>query len=99
MSAASATLNIILRAKNKLLTFPWKNGLNIDDIEKYYEDLGFTDWTHKEAKAPMLKMQHPEFEMYNSGIHARSGVSCAIATWHTSAPAPSKFRTTGCAAR
>lgn len=63
--------------ENKLLTFPWKNGLNIDDIEKYYEDLGFTDWTHKEAKAPMLKMQHPEFEMYNSGIHARSGVSCA----------------------
>ena len=25
----------------------------------------------------MLKAQHPEFEMYNQGIHARSGVACA----------------------
>jgi nitrite reductase (cytochrome c-552) len=25
----------------------------------------------------VLKAQHPEFEMYNQGIHARSGVACA----------------------
>ncbi len=25
----------------------------------------------------MLKAQHPEFEMYNQGIRARSGVACA----------------------
>jgi nitrite reductase (cytochrome c-552) len=25
----------------------------------------------------MLKTQHPEFEMWTSGLHARSGVSCA----------------------
>ncbi len=25
----------------------------------------------------MLKMQHPEFEMWSTGIHARSGVACA----------------------
>ena len=25
----------------------------------------------------MLKAQHPEFEMWNQGIHARSGVGCA----------------------
>jgi nitrite reductase (cytochrome c-552) len=62
---------------SKILTFPWKNGLNIDDIERYYDDIQFKDWTHKETKAPMLKMQHPEFEMYSSGIHGRSGVACA----------------------
>jgi nitrite reductase (cytochrome c-552) len=27
--------------------------------------------------APVLKAQHPEFEMYMQGIHARSGVACA----------------------
>ena len=27
--------------------------------------------------APVLKAQHPEFELYNQGIHARSGVACA----------------------
>jgi nitrite reductase (cytochrome c-552) len=63
--------------ENKVLTFPWENGLNVDDIEKYYEALEFKDWIHKEAKASMLKMQHPEFEMHSSGIHARSGVACA----------------------
>jgi nitrite reductase (cytochrome c-552) len=63
--------------ENKVLTFPWKNGLSVDAIERYYDAIGFKDWTHKETKAPMLKMQHPEFEIYSSGIHARSGVACA----------------------
>ncbi len=61
---------------NKVLTFPWTNGFNVDEIEKYYADINFKDWTHKETGAPMLKMQHPEFEMWNSGVHARSGVTC-----------------------
>jgi formate-dependent nitrite reductase cytochrome c552 subunit len=25
----------------------------------------------------VLKAQHPEFEMWSQGVHARSGVSCA----------------------
>jgi nitrite reductase (cytochrome c-552) len=62
---------------NKLLTFPWKNGTTIDDIEKYYDDAGFKDWVHKETGAPMLKMQHPEYEMWTTGLHAKSGVTCA----------------------
>ena len=62
---------------NKLLTFPWSKGLQIDNIEEYYDAYGFKDWTHKETDAPMLKMQHPEFEMFSTGMHARSGVACA----------------------
>ncbi|MBX3082489.1 MAG: ammonia-forming cytochrome c nitrite reductase subunit c552 [Anaerolineae bacterium] len=62
---------------NKVLTFPWKNGTSIDDIDKYYEEINFKDWTHKEAEAPMIKIQHPEFEMYTSSLHYKSGVSCA----------------------
>lgn len=62
---------------NKVLTFPWEQGINIDDIERYYNEIGFKDWTHKESGAPMLKMQHPEYELYSSGLHAQSGVSCA----------------------
>ena len=37
----------------------------------------FKDWVHKTTGAPTLKAQHPEFEMWNQGIHGRSGVSCA----------------------
>jgi nitrite reductase (cytochrome c-552) len=63
--------------ENKLLTFPWEKGLRIDDIEEYYTEVGHTDWVHAETNAPMLKVQHPEFELASTGIHARSGVACA----------------------
>jgi nitrite reductase (cytochrome c-552) len=61
----------------KELTFPWDNGLNIDDIDAYYQEVGFTDWTHAETGGRMLKAQHPETELFSTGLHAASGVSCA----------------------
>src|SRR4051812_5665722 len=65
------------KGDKKVVTYPWSNGLKVEEIEKYYDDAGFTDWKHKETGAPMLKAQHPEFEMWNQGIHSRSGVACA----------------------
>jgi nitrite reductase (cytochrome c-552) len=62
---------------NKVLTFPWSQGLNADDIEAHYDAYGFADWTHADTGAPMIKIQHPEYEMWSTGLHARSGVSCA----------------------
>jgi len=61
----------------KVVTYPWHKGLRADDIEKHYEEIGFVDWTHQLAGTPQLKAQHPEFEMWGQGIHARSGVACA----------------------
>ncbi len=65
------------RGAEKRLTYPWARGLKIDSIMAYYEDVGHADWTHAISGAPVLKAQHPEFEMYNQGVHARSGVACA----------------------
>jgi nitrite reductase (cytochrome c-552) len=65
------------KGKEKRLTFPWHKGLRADDALAYYDEVGFRDWTHKESGAPALKAQHPEFEMWSQGIHARSGVACA----------------------
>ncbi len=65
------------RGPEKRLTYPWDKGLKADEILAYYEENGFTDWTHAESGAPALKAQHPEFEMWNQGVHARSGVACA----------------------
>jgi nitrite reductase (cytochrome c-552) len=61
----------------KRLVYPWTNGWQGDDILAYYDETGFKDWTHADTGAPMLKAQHPEFELWNQGIHARSGVACA----------------------
>ena len=59
------------------LVFPWKNGMTVEDAEKYYDDMDFADWTHAISKAPMLKAQHPGYELYKTGVHAKRGVSCA----------------------
>lgn len=65
------------KGENKVVTYPWANGLKVEEIEKYYDDAGWADYKHGETGAPILKAQHPEFELWNQGIHARSGVSCA----------------------
>ncbi len=65
------------KGEGKYLTFPWQDGLNVEDIEAYYDEVGHKDWDHKLSGAPALKAQHPEFEMWSQGIHARSGVACA----------------------
>ena len=66
------------------LTFPWNQwpkgkSLRIEMIESYYDaikNLFAGDWVHKESGAVMIKIQHPETELFSSGIHARSGVTC-----------------------
>jgi len=65
------------------LTFPWGKGLTADAIEAFWDETkfpdghAFVDYAHAETGAAVLKAQHPEFELWNQGIHARSGVSCA----------------------
>ncbi len=59
------------------LVFPWKNGTTIEDMEKYYDEIEFSDWTHALSRAPILKAQHPDYEVYLTGVHAVRGVSCA----------------------
>lgn len=65
------------------LVFPWGKGLKAEDIEAFWDETTFPDgtqfkdYTHAASGADILKAQHPEFELWSQGIHARSGVSCA----------------------
>jgi nitrite reductase (cytochrome c-552) len=65
------------KGPEKRLVYPWAKGLKIEEIQAYYDEAQFKDWTHADTGAPVLKAQHPEFEMWNQGLHARSGVTCA----------------------
>lgn len=65
------------KGPEKTLTYPWQNGLKIENIITYYDEVKHKDWIHKRTGAEVLKAQHPEFEMFNQGIHARAGVACA----------------------
>jgi nitrite reductase (cytochrome c-552) len=65
------------------LTFPLGKGLRADQVEAFWNDTKFEggerffDYKHAETGAPILKAQHPEFELWSQGVHARSGVACA----------------------
>jgi nitrite reductase (cytochrome c-552) len=65
------------------LTYPWAEGLTVEDAESFWNAIEFDggerfyDYKHQETGAPVLKAQHPEFELWSQGIHARSGVACA----------------------
>jgi nitrite reductase (cytochrome c-552) len=65
------------------LFFPWEKGLKAEQIEATYDNTTFPDGTafvdfkHAETGAGIYKAQHPEFEMWSQGVHARSGVACA----------------------
>ncbi len=65
------------KGAEKRLTYPWRDGLTIDAIYAYYNEVDHADFTHAQTGTRVLKAQHPEFEMWNQGIHARSGVACA----------------------
>jgi nitrite reductase (cytochrome c-552) len=64
--------------EGRYLVFPWTNGITIEGIEQYYDDLKFKDFTHAISGADVLKMQHPEYELYAAGsTHYAAGVACA----------------------
>jgi nitrite reductase (cytochrome c-552) len=65
------------RGPERRLVYPWARGLLVDSMLAYYDSVQFADWLHAESGAPALKAQHPEFEMWSQGVHARSGVACA----------------------
>jgi len=77
MVCAQCHVEYYFKGEGKLVTYPWDKGLKVEQIEAYYNEVGHNDWKHKETGAGVLKAQHPEFEMWSQGIHARSGVSCA----------------------
>ncbi|HQX09159.1 MAG TPA: ammonia-forming cytochrome c nitrite reductase subunit c552 [Thermoflexales bacterium] len=74
---AQCHVEYYFKGAEKTLTFPWQNGLKVEQIASYYDAVGWKDWVHKDSGSNSLKAQHPEFEMWSQGVHAASGVACA----------------------
>lgn len=77
MACAQCHVEYYFAGDKKLVTYPWSKGLKVEQIEAYYDDARWKDWTHPDTGTAVLKAQHPEFELWSQGVHARSGVSCA----------------------
>ncbi|MGB8980713.1 MAG: ammonia-forming cytochrome c nitrite reductase subunit c552 [Anaerolineales bacterium] len=75
---ANCHVEYYFKGDGKYLTFPWDKGTNIDQIIAYYEEAGFKDWDYPEAGTPMLKAQHPDYELFTAdSTHFKAGVSCS----------------------
>lgn len=74
---AQCHVEYYFKKDNKYLVFPWDNGFSADDMEAYYDTIQFYDWKHKLSRTPMLKAQHPDYELYKTGVHASRNVACA----------------------
>lgn len=67
--------------------FPWEYGLDPENMYEYYKTHGpkdaagketpFYDFIHAVSKTPIIKMQHPDYEMWSNGPHGAAGVTCA----------------------
>ena len=74
---AQCHVEYYFKGPEKTLTFPWSKGLTVDAALAYYDEVKFKDFTHKLTGANVLKAQHPEFETFSQGVHAKAGVTCA----------------------
>lgn len=74
---AQCHVEYYFKGEGKYLTFPWDKGFSMEDMEEYYDEIQFADWTHSLSKAPMIKAQHPDYEIFMMGVHYDRGVSCA----------------------
>jgi nitrite reductase (cytochrome c-552) len=74
---AQCHVEYYFKGPGKTLVYPWAKGIGVVQIGAYYDEVQWKDWDHPDTGAPVLKAQHPEFELWSQGIHARSGVACA----------------------
>ncbi len=74
---AQCHVEYYFKGEGKYLTFPWDEGTSVEAMEAYYDEFDFKDWIHPISKAPMIKAQHPDYEIFMTGIHAQRGLACA----------------------
>jgi nitrite reductase (cytochrome c-552) len=74
---AQCHVEYYFQGPERRLVFPWHKGLEAENMMAVLNERGFNDWTHGETGAGMLKVQHPEYELFMQGVHARAGVACA----------------------
>lgn len=77
LACAQCHVEYYFKGEGKYLTFPWDKGLSVEAMEQYLDEIEHVDWVHRLSRAPMLKAQHPDYELFIMGPHAQRGLSCA----------------------
>lgn len=74
---AQCHVEYYFKGDDKYLTFPWDKGMIVENMIAYYDQIDFSDWKHKLSRTPMIKAQHPDYELYLTGTHSQRGIACA----------------------
>jgi len=74
---AQCHVEYYFKGDGRYVTFPWDKGFSVEEQEAYYDSIQFSDWTHALSKTPMIKAQHPDYELFRLGTHGQRGLSCA----------------------
>ncbi len=77
LTCAQCHVEYYFKGDGKFVTFPWDKGKSVEEMEEYYDNMDFYDWIHPLSKTPMIKAQHPDYEIFTTSIHFERGVSCA----------------------
>lgn len=59
------------------LVFPWAKGTTADEMLAYYDAIDFADYVHPISGTRIVKAQHPDYELYRTGVHSFRDVACA----------------------
>jgi nitrite reductase (cytochrome c-552) len=74
---AQCHVEYYFKGEDRHVTFPFDKGITLEQMEEYYDDMEFADWTHALSKTPLVKAQHPDYEIFLLGTHGQRGLSCA----------------------
>ncbi|MFI3316096.1 MAG: ammonia-forming cytochrome c nitrite reductase subunit c552, partial [Rikenellaceae bacterium] len=74
---AQCHVEYFFKGDGKYLTFPWDGGMSVEAMEEYFDNIAYADWTHALSRTPMIKAQHPDYELFIIGPHGQRGLSCA----------------------
>lgn len=74
---AQCHVEYYFKGEGKYLTFPWDKGFSAEQMEAYYDSVNHVDFTHNFSKSRIIKAQHPDYELFMTGIHANRNVACA----------------------
>jgi nitrite reductase (cytochrome c-552) len=66
-----------LAGREEQAALPWARGLKADSILSFYDSTAHVDWLHPVSLAPVLRAQHPTYELFAQGAHAEAGVTCS----------------------
>lgn len=77
LACAQCHVEYYFKGDGKYLDISVDKGITMEEIESYYDEINFSDWKHTLSRAPMLKAQHPDYELFMLGPHAKRGLSCA----------------------